>query len=547
MVLGVILLFTFMGSVSASSSSLAAGLPLTGAINKNPNGATDGDETTYTTIQFRGTAILTFPVAVDINALYANGSDKFKINFYDTSGKAIKYLTMGYSSDPEQKITSGTLKEVTVKNVTKITIYNDDGNYNILKEFQVYGDWILERPVGLNFVPGIRSVQIDFTAVNGVEGYYLYVNGVKHARLDTNSYTLENLVPDIPVNLQLTAIHKGGIESPLTDPIRKVPLGDVVKPELKAVGNWNVVDLSWKAIEGARNWTVLRDGREIYSRAEAYQGYSDKSVKPETEYIYQLRYTDKYGRVVDSDSVKVKVPVKPDDVEPPEKPLGLTARMSADYLSIQLSWKPSPEPDLAGYNLYVSDNGGEKKKLNKALMKQTSYALTGIMPEHKYEFLLEAVDETGNVSEPAAASITVPRKTTDSNQEENPDYILVTWTKTEGAVGYLIYLNGRQVGEVGPNVFEFKITRAMGYNPDALSNVTLVRAKFADGSIGDGNNGSKPGLPGGGWGIGGSDIWKNIVLLVGSLAGFLILGIVIKLVPRVVRLIYHSIKRQQSY
>lgn len=102
------------------------------------------------------------------------------------------------------------------------------------------------------------------------------------------------------------------------------------------------------------------------------------------------------------------------------------------------------------------------------------------------------------------------------------------------------------MAEVGPDVFSFKITKEMGYRPD-LSNVAIVKAKFADGSTGDGQNNSKPPLSGDGLGFKGTDIWINIVLLISSLGTFLLLGLVIKLTPRILRIIRLAVQQRRSY
>ena len=138
-----------------------------------------------------------------------------------------------------------------------------------------------------------------------------------------------------------------------------------------------------------------------------------------------------------------------------------------------------------------------------------------------------------------------PIPPTESGQENTPDYILVTWKETPKAVGYLIYLNGKQVGSAGADERSFKITKAMGYKPDSLANVTMVKAEFADGSIGEGNNTNPPivGSPDG-WRLTGSDIWTNIVMLVASLGLFVLLGICVRFAPRVFRIIRQAVLRR---
>lgn len=49
------------------------------------------------------------------------------------------------------------------------------------------------------------------------------------------------------------------------------------------------------------------------------------------------------------------------------------------------------------------------------------------------------------------------------------------------------------------------------------------------------------------WGFGSGDIWGTSMVVVGSLAGFLLLGIVIKFVPQLISMVKQSILHKQYY
>lgn len=212
-------------------------------------------------------------------------------------------------------------------------------------------------------------------------------------------------------------------------------------------------------------------------------------------YTVTVRAVDIFDKVYDEIQGKYDFPPP----TPPARPGGLKAEVSSDRTSIDLRWAKSTDGDFAGYDLYVTDvtAGTQERKLNSALMQGTTYTFRNAQAEHTYKFRLVAVNVYDQTSEPAEATITVTKKVTDSEQEETNEYLLVTWTETEGAVGYKIYLNSRLIAEVGPEVREFKITKAMGYIPGALGNKAEVKAVFADGSQG----GSNPGNGGGPGGV----------------------------------------------
>lgn len=115
--------------------------------------------------------------------------------------------------------------------------------------------------------------------------------------------------------------------------------------------------------------------------------------------------------------------------------------------------------------------------------------------------------------------------------------MLVSWTETPGAVKYLIYLNGNYVGTAPAGVTEFKITKAMGYNPNAPSKQAAVKPQMADGTIGDGVSNQPPTYSGSGWGFTALDILVNVMTIIGTLSLFILLAIAVKIVPNIIALI----------
>jgi hypothetical protein len=100
------------------------------------------------------------------------------------------------------------------------------------------------------------------------------------------------------------------------------------------------------------------------------------------------------------------------DVFPPLAPTGLEVvpggATPADR-SIDLSWTPNTEADLAGYSVYrqeVTSTGevaGTAARLNSTPVAGPAYRDQTAIPGHRYSYRVTAVDATGNESAPSAA------------------------------------------------------------------------------------------------------------------------------------------------
>lgn len=471
--------------------------------------ATDNDMSTYTYVSYSGGARNTLSYTVPsgtfkITAYQVNysNSGEFDTTFYNSSGGVI--YRNGSPSN-------GANRAINLENVAKIEIRNRSGNPLYVHEFDVWGETAAAKPTNVKLTPDVRKITATFTGVAGATGYGVYLNDQKVGTTTSTSYEFTNLDPGKSYKVQFTAMYSGGGESTLTDPVSAEPLNDIVKPVVTGTPSWDKINLTWTMPNGATRAVLYKgDGTKIFDTTGS--SYTATGLQEETTYTYYVVITDKWGRTAQSDKVELTTIKKPPDTDPPKTPAGLTAKMADDMSAIVLNWVPNNDDDLAGYNLFASIDGGESKKLNQGLLTSVGYSVKEPKPKSKYNFELVAVDTSGNASLPALASITVPSRNTDSEQQETLDYLLVTWTKTEGAVGYEIYLNGRKVGSVGPDVFSFKITREMGYIPGALINKTEVKALYADGSTGDGSSG---GGSGGGGGVGGGGPLDDALSFIG--------------------------------
>ena len=136
---------------------------------------------------------------------------------------------------------------------------------------------------------------------------------------------------------------------------------------------------------------------------------------------YQYTAQAAASRTIDGKQVEVRSVMSPAvtiavrDVFPPKRPEGLAvvlalpaqagsgvnASGSAGGLSLDLSWTPNTEPDLAGYNVYrreVDQGGAAVLVNNEGLIQEPAYRDKAVQPGHHYAYRITAVDTNGNES-----------------------------------------------------------------------------------------------------------------------------------------------------
>lgn len=126
-------------------------------------------------------------------------------------------------------------------------------------------------------------------------------------------------------------------------------------------------------------------------------------------YAYSVRSVVQYpGEMLESADSNI-VEVSPKDIFPPAAPLGLVIvlvpREGTAPATLDLSWAISPEIDIAGYNVYRSEQGeGPGTRQNQQLLLTPAFRDMNAVPGHRYFYSVTAVDRAGNES-PASAPI----------------------------------------------------------------------------------------------------------------------------------------------
>jgi len=172
----------------------------------------------------------------------------------------------------------------------------------------------------------------------------------------------------------------------------------------------------------ALNWsppTRTLSGRPV-SAIASYRVYRSESGKPDafqpigeskpaefldTTFRFGLTYFYKVRAVVKQDAQEAESedatlgPFTARDVFPPEAPHGLTGLYTTK--AVELIWKASLEPDLAGYRVYRSEGGKPRQKVNQELLPTPIYRDTSIESGRRYFYEVTAVDSKGNESKPS--------------------------------------------------------------------------------------------------------------------------------------------------
>jgi hypothetical protein len=131
--------------------------------------------------------------------------------------------------------------------------------------------------------------------------------------------------------------------------------------------------------------------------------YRDTSYQFGSTYFYTIRASVQIGteKVESADAAPVVLTAR--DIFPPVVPEGLEAitipEVNGRPASIELTWSINTEPDLAGYNIYRSEEPGVAGlKLNMELLSAPTFHDMSIVPGNTYFYRVGAVDKAGNES-----------------------------------------------------------------------------------------------------------------------------------------------------
>jgi hypothetical protein len=123
-------------------------------------------------------------------------------------------------------------------------------------------------------------------------------------------------------------------------------------------------------------------------------------------YLYAVRSVVGSGsEAIESDDSNL-VTLTPRDTFPPAAPTGLVVALVPQQAGtagqLELSWAISPETEVAGYNVYRSEQPGARgERLNSELLLTPAFRDMNVEPGHRYLYTVTAVDRFGNESAPS--------------------------------------------------------------------------------------------------------------------------------------------------
>jgi hypothetical protein len=131
--------------------------------------------------------------------------------------------------------------------------------------------------------------------------------------------------------------------------------------------------------------------------------YQDAQFEFGKAYVYSVRSVAQYaGEALESANSNLAV-VTPQNTFPPAAPQGLLVVLVLAQgeapAHLELSWAINPETDIAGYNVYRSDQAGTLgSRANTEMLLTPAFRDMNVQPGHRYFYSVTAVDRTGNES-----------------------------------------------------------------------------------------------------------------------------------------------------
>jgi hypothetical protein len=177
----------------------------------------------------------------------------------------------------------------------------------------------------------------------------------------------------------------------------------LTEPVFQADSDAKGVKITLKAAPEGAKVRILRQGPNDTAPVEAgvAEGaeFIDTGAEYGTKYVYTaIAFNNDNGADAVSKPSEA-VPITPKDTFPPEVPANVTALPGPN--SIEISWERSPAPDIKGYYVFRSINGGPSQQIGK-LTELPTYSDSDVKHGNQYRYQINAVDQHNNPSERSA-------------------------------------------------------------------------------------------------------------------------------------------------
>lgn len=251
----------------------------------------------------------------------------------------------------------------------------------------------------VNLTPQVEATFADIlpaALVSGVPRPLTYVvelenHAGRSAGPSNVAYTAAGTAPAKIANLQALA-QSDGIE------LNWTPTGEVETVRIRRV----LDEKSATAKEGQKPSVPVEQVLEFTGKDKGM--VLDPGATLDHVYTYTAQRVVKVAledRNVEVDSTPSEpVTINARDVFPPAVPQGLQAVADPEAHTIDLSWQPDSDADLAGYIVYRrnAESGTNPVRVSGATETGPSFRDLKAEPGHEYEYSVSAVDKDGNES-----------------------------------------------------------------------------------------------------------------------------------------------------
>ena len=269
----------------------------------------------------------------------------------------------------------------------------------------------------VRFVDSLRAE--DFSAA-GSEAVYLVRTFVSPKKLSTSSDVAALAVypPTNPIADLKTAYSRSGVTLSWTPP-EKTLIGAAPN-----IAFYRVFRAEMESSQNAGANPAATSNMEAFNPKVPFARIAEAASPPYTDtqtelgktYVYSVRSVAQYPGVQIESLDSNFATITPKDVFPPPAPQDLVAAFvpaaggTAAYLD--LSWSISAATDIAGYNVYRSEEAsGPGTRVNSELLLTPAFRDMNAVPGRIYSYTVTAIDRSGNeslASPPAAGSIPAP-------------------------------------------------------------------------------------------------------------------------------------------